>query len=739
MWRTGTIILLLIVNYAISQANKISSNEQLQKNKFSERRIISVEDVIFSQDASKFHPQSKCKKNVDLAWTTTLGSSIYQTPIVEDLRNDDHKQIIVPTFVRYLEVLRGDNGVQHSDQSSFPFIHPNLVSHSSATTFDIDSNGVDEIVMYTADAEVLFFSTSGSLLSDYTIKIPPLKVDKHWHRGLEDRDDVDLQYNLHQNTPNKGSNRKILQVDEKKKSRQEVAAGTEGSLSKEARDSLKLIFGNAHQEFIDEAIFKPKNYDAEQKKRVEQEAKPGTEWVYVDAHLLATPLIIDIDGDGVDEMILPVSYFFDREKYMNNAGSIPIDVNIADYIAGGIVCVELKTGTVKWQIHLDMTTERVMRRAYIYSSPTVIDLDLDGHLEIIIGTSLGWIYVITDKGEMYQHNFPVMMGEIQAQVIAEDINNDGNVEICAVDYNSNLACFDEKGNAIWERRLSGSTSTAPTVGDVNNDGILDLIIGTNSGAIFAVSGSDGKDIEHFPIKTGHSIHSQATLLKMDQGMMTIIVPSFDGFVYMIDGPTGCIDKIDIGENSYSQVLVSDLNHDGKLELLVTTMNGNVYNLGTQVPYHPMKVREHHGYLTRDEYHGIHATLGSRGFRDVIGSKMSVEFEIVDNRKMPSHVPRSYQVDIKVRSKGQTADAFTKRYEKPGTYVAIVDVPSKPFSSASVSIVMKNDRGQLFKDSFSVTLNSGFLNLFKWIIVIPFTACATIVLFGWVGSRNQLPT
>ena len=46
--------------------------------------------------------------------------------------------------------------------------------------------------------------------------------------------------------------------------------------------------------------------------------------------------------------------------------------------------------------------------------------------------------------------------------------------------------------------------------------------------------------------------------------------------------------MDIGENSYSMVLADDLTGNGKMDLLVTTMNGNVVCLGTDVDYHPLK-------------------------------------------------------------------------------------------------------------------------------------------------------
>lgn len=45
--------------------------------------------------------------------------------------------------------------------------------------------------------------------------------------------------------------------------------------------------------------------------------------------------------------------------------------------------------------------------------------------------------------------------------------------------------------------------------------------------------------------------------------------------------------MDIGETSYSMVLADDLNGDGRTDLLVTTMNGNVYAFQTGARHHPL--------------------------------------------------------------------------------------------------------------------------------------------------------
>ena len=51
---------------------------------------------------------------------------------------------------------------------------------------------------------------------------------------------------------------------------------------------------------------------------------------------------------------------------------------------------------------------------------------------------------------------------------------------------------------------------------------------------------------------------------------------------------GCADTMDFGEQSYSMVLADDLDSNGRMDLLVSTMNGNLYALETSAVYHPMK-------------------------------------------------------------------------------------------------------------------------------------------------------
>jgi hypothetical protein len=77
-------------------------------------------------------------------------------------------------------------------------------------------------------------------------------------------------------------------------------------------------------------------------------------FAYVDAHILSTPVILDLDKDGRDELILSVSYYFDKEFYSDpsNMQKLDTDIDITKYVAGGIVVFDLETMNIKWKNRL---------------------------------------------------------------------------------------------------------------------------------------------------------------------------------------------------------------------------------------------------------------------------------------------------------------------------------------------------------------------------------------------------
>ncbi|KAL9828082.1 Protein DEFECTIVE IN EXINE FORMATION 1 [Arabidopsis thaliana] len=371
----------------------------------------------------------------------------------------------------------------------------------------------------------------------------------------------------------------------------------DGGLEADADSSFELLREN--DELADEYSYDYDDYVDEKmwgdEEWVEGQHENSEDYVNIDAHILCTPVIADIDKDGVQEMIVAVSYFFDPEYYDNPEHLKELGgIDIKNYIASSIVVFNLDTKQVKWIKELDLSTDKANFRAYIYSSPTVVDLDGDGYLDILVGTSFGLFYAMDHRGNI-REKFPLEMAEIQGAVVAADINDDGKIELVTTDSHGNIAAWTTQGVEIWEAHLKSLVPQGPSIGDVDGDGHTEVVVPTSSGNIYVLSGKDGSIVRPYPYRTHGRVMNQLLLVDLNKRGekkkgLTIVTTSFDGYLYLIDGPTSCTDVVDIGETSYSMVLADNVDGGDDLDLIVSTMNGNVFCFSTPSPHHPLKAR-----------------------------------------------------------------------------------------------------------------------------------------------------
>ena len=67
---------------------------------------------------------------------------------------------------------------------------------------------------------------------------------------------------------------------------------------------------------------------------------------------------------------------------------LPKDLDLDKYVASGVAAYSMSTRQQLWSQHLDLSTALTTFQAFAYSAPTLVDLDRDGHLEVILGTSM---------------------------------------------------------------------------------------------------------------------------------------------------------------------------------------------------------------------------------------------------------------------------------------------------------------------------------------------------------------
>jgi hypothetical protein len=254
--------------------------------------------------------------------------------------------------------------------------------------------------------------------ASYPIAIPSLRVKRDWFVGL----DPDFIDHSHPDVGGATQNHRRLQMDGDDGG-EVVGAEQKEQITEEGADSFQELFGaddidseeqEGGEEEQEDGILNDGDVDIDPHLAGDDYHIDYRHWdhhtdlwegdhdiphnvseyispfIYVDPHVLATPAIADIDGDGREEMVVAVSYFFDRNEYddEDHRSHLGKDVDIRKYVACGIVVYDLQYRTIKWTQHLDLSTDYTQYKAYVHSAPTLADINNDGMLEVIIGTSM---------------------------------------------------------------------------------------------------------------------------------------------------------------------------------------------------------------------------------------------------------------------------------------------------------------------------------------------------------------
>ena len=100
---------------------------------------------------------------------------------------------------------------------------------------------------------------------------------------------------------------------------------------------------------------------------------------------------------------------------------------------------------------------------------------------------------------------------------------------------------------------------------------LQVVVPTTAGLVHVLDGKTGRERQPFPVRTEGQILAAALVLPLRtrRGALEphLVVSSFDGFVYVVNGQSGCSHRIDVGEHAYTQVLADDLTGNGARPIL----------------------------------------------------------------------------------------------------------------------------------------------------------------------------
>lgn len=273
------------------------------------------------------------------------------------------------------------------------------------------------------------------------------------------------------------------------------------------------------------------------------------------ATVRAAPAIADLDGDGWNEVVVPVG-----------------DITSANQNGGMIVLShdgKLKPG---WpQLTYDKYDPGYTEG--IGTPPVVADLDNDGDLEIVAGTWDHRVYA-------WHHDGTWVKG--------------------------------------WPQHVFDTVWSSPSVGDLDHDGLLEVVVGVDShnnpyfgsidGGALYVFRADGTPFPGFPIYMPENFESMPALSDLDaDGFLDIII---GGGAYYDHGPVGykvhAVNRfghplpgwpVSTGHHVTGSPAIADLNRDGRQEVIVGSWDQKLYawtSNGQPAPGFPVTPRNYMG-------------------------------------------------------------------------------------------------------------------------------------------------
>jgi len=395
-----------------------------------------------------------------------------------------------------------------------------------------------------------------------------------------------------------------------------------------------------------------------------------------------------------------------------------------------------------------------------------------------------------------------MQHAVESPVLVEDVAANTKLETFVSDIGGNIACFDEDANKVWHRDLRAAVSdglssvraSSPmTLGDVDGDGVLDIVLALQvyhddtqktMTYIFAMTAVRGEDLKNFPMafETPPSLQSapgadwvheqlQGVLLvdlHSDQDYLKdylqrggtaweprirsnskvgggsapglhLVFPIGEDLI-IVEAGSGCTQTFGVGEEMVAMVQVDDVHGTNSLDLVVSTTSGNIITMESSAPYHPLNVwnsGEMRGRMNTyaqgySASQGIFVHSVSREYRDIFGVFVPVTFEIFDNRPNIANEPDKRIYKIEIRDGTSTKRALWRNtYNATGVYTERVYIPHGA-GYYSLTVQLRSSNGIVYEDVFHVGYNVNYMDGFGLMLWLPLLL-ATITIF--LGSSR----
>lgn len=265
-----------------------------------------------------------------------------------------------------------------------------------------------------------------------------------------------------------------------------------------------------------------------------------------DEAAVGAPGAVDMDGDGRPEIAVTTS-----------AGRVFL-------WSGGVV--------KGWPVQLGARSK---------AAPGFADVDADGRPELLVGDDRGRLHAFKKSGAEAR-GFPLSLGAPITSAATSALLPGGRAVAVGAE--------DGKVHVVDVKTLRArpgfplvthfAVTGAPVFADLDDDGVLDLVVASQDFSVHAVS-AGGERLPGFPVTAGYRVYEGPAIADLDgDGRLDVVFASADGMVHAV-GRTGLAlpgFPAKVGPRVVGGLAIGDVDRDGALEVVAVASDGTVHAL-----------------------------------------------------------------------------------------------------------------------------------------------------------------